>query len=464
MNDEPAGARDGNWSFYFALLFVIIIIAFAVSLGGTASRSHRNEPAPDRYNALLRGDVSARLALATLSKPSYSRRFAQVAVESYYSALPWPSAYRRIGVTKQVFLGQPGLRELMSVGGKRAAAIVKPRQRPVLTREAAMWREIYGTRALTKPRAEALAARVRRLNLGPLKEVAAAEVYARAGDAGTANAILQRAERSALLRVGALCLMVAGGAVGAVVGVGLLVWFASRHGSELGKAERPRISGTAFPSFYQFLVFMIGFSALAGQVKLSPAGEIAAAVAASLGAFSLAFVLMRQRAERRGEDCREIGLRPMGVGPALRWGLGGYCAAIPLLIVSLIGALALQNVLFNGQPIREHPIVPVLLSGGPALWLSLVLAVIVAPLVEEVIFRGALYTALRARLNVWGSALLSGAVFSAIHPTMPAGFLPILTLGFVLAILREKTGSLYPSMVCHAANNLAMLLAVVVAY
>ena len=117
----------------------------------------------------------------------------------------------------------------------------------------------------------------------------------------------------------------------------------------------------------------------------------------------------------------------------------------------------LQNTLLRGVPTPEHPIVPYVAQGGAVFWAAFALATVVAPVVEETVFRGMLYTALRAQMRVWPAALVSGGIFAVVHPTLPGQFLPILALGVVLAILREKTGSLAPSMVCHAINNAAML-------
>ncbi len=465
MADDAPRRQDRTWPFHFALLFVIVFVAFAVSLADTAPSSRIRRPDAGRYNAVLRGDVNARLALAFAPWPSYSQQAAQAALESYTTALPWHSAYRRVGIVKQVFLGQPGLSDLELVAGAKPTARLSTAQRRRLQAEAGLWREIYGRAALTPARAEQLVNRVRRLDLGPLAEPAVAEVYARAGEIQKANAILHGAQRAALIRVAALFGLLGALTVSGFVGTGMLAWFVSRHATTADAPVIPGEAGAAgFAAFYRFLILMLGFSAAAGRVSESPLGDLVASLLGSVVAFTVAMLLLRWDLRRWKQDWREIGLRTLGIGRSLKWGLCGYCAAIPLLLVSLLAALALQRTVLHGQPIEEHPIVPILLKGGLAFWLSLLLGVVVAPIAEEIIFRGALYSALRVRLGMWSSALVSGAVFSAIHPTMPAGFLPILTLGVVLAVLRERTGSVCPSIVCHAANNAVMLLVVTLAY
>jgi membrane protease YdiL (CAAX protease family) len=83
-------------------------------------------------------------------------------------------------------------------------------------------------------------------------------------------------------------------------------------------------------------------------------------------------------------------------------------------------------------------------------------------LVEETMFRGALYRHLREWLpGPWGvaaAALISGFLFAAIHPQgwLAVPVLTALAVGFALA--REWRGSLVAPMVGHALNNASVTL------
>jgi membrane protease YdiL (CAAX protease family) len=82
------------------------------------------------------------------------------------------------------------------------------------------------------------------------------------------------------------------------------------------------------------------------------------------------------------------------------------------------------------------------------------LFIFVAPVVEEVFFRGFFYGSLRTRLGVALSALLCGGVFGVIHAGSGIEAVPILiALGIIFCLVREKTGSLYPCIAMHAVNN-----------
>ena len=89
---------------------------------------------------------------------------------------------------------------------------------------------------------------------------------------------------------------------------------------------------------------------------------------------------------------------------------------------------------------------------GSALW---------APLGEEVAFRGVLYPALRSRFGVAPAAALSAAVFAVAHGYGVLGFAAIFWSGILWALAYERTGSLWPSIIAHAAGNLAATVSVV---
>jgi membrane protease YdiL (CAAX protease family) len=154
------------------------------------------------------------------------------------------------------------------------------------------------------------------------------------------------------------------------------------------------------------------------------------------------------------------------------FGLAGYAMTLPMLLVAvlfMIGFMGLRDSLSpitpenNFGPINQpsHPIVEYLLTGN---WWScvqlVVMASILAPLVEETMFRGVLYRHLReasAGLGITLSVILSGMVvsfvFAVVHPQGLLAVPPLMALAFGFALLREWRGTLIPSMVAHGLNN-----------
>jgi CAAX protease family protein len=95
-------------------------------------------------------------------------------------------------------------------------------------------------------------------------------------------------------------------------------------------------------------------------------------------------------------------------------------------------------------------------------WLSFaglfVAAAVIAPIVEELAFRGFFYRLLRKRLPVWAAVPISAAVFAVGHG-LPVLIPVLFFLGVVLALVVERTRSLYCSMILHALQNTFALVA-----
>ena len=133
---------------------------------------------------------------------------------------------------------------------------------------------------------------------------------------------------------------------------------------------------------------------------------------------------------------------------------------VVIALVLIAYAAALQAMKIDPSS-GSHPVVPMLLGSNDSQLVILValLAVVVAPVIEEIMFRGALYGWLRAYLPAWSSILVSSACFAIMHPQGAIGIVPLGLIGILLAILREWRGSLVAPMVAHACFNGGTLVA-----
>jgi len=99
------------------------------------------------------------------------------------------------------------------------------------------------------------------------------------------------------------------------------------------------------------------------------------------------------------------------------------------------------------------------ISRGPGLFpISLFIMGLLAPVIEELVFRGLFFGWLAGR---WGGGVAAGVsslVFAAAH-LEPTHILLVLPLGLLFGWLRWRTGSLLPSMVAHIVNNSFAVLA-----
>lgn len=84
--------------------------------------------------------------------------------------------------------------------------------------------------------------------------------------------------------------------------------------------------------------------------------------------------------------------------------------------------------------------------------LAFVTLVIVAPLAEEVLFRGYLYGKIRSKVPLWAAILLVSALFAAVHGQWNVA-IDVFALSIVLCVLRELTGSIWSGILLHTLKN-----------
>lgn len=229
--------------------------------------------------------------------------------------------------------------------------------------------------------------------------------------------------------------------------------------AEQGGADQP-VAGTPWGARDIVLTLVVGVvgsmavlvvlivlgAALSPEIELSTSAQLAvfgSIVYASLLTSGWYFAL-----SRNGASFRDAGFRSVGAGPFLLM----FLVVVPMMIVSGI-AVQLSRVLFGDVPSTQEQVLggEASLSSADYL-LLLVIGVVIAPIVEEFLFRGLLYRYLRRRKSVAYAVVLSAVIFAAAHfiPTLiPALFV----LGIVLALVAQRYDSIYPAMMLHALNN-----------
>jgi membrane protease YdiL (CAAX protease family) len=155
-------------------------------------------------------------------------------------------------------------------------------------------------------------------------------------------------------------------------------------------------------------------------------------------------------AATRGRPSPEqFGLRaPKSLGRAVAWAGGGYVAFV------LFAGLWLQLI---NESSKDKTLNDLGVNHSTAALIASMLVVCVsAPIAEEFLFRGYIFTALRNWAGPLGAAATTGLLFGLIHldPDRPVAFLvPLAVLGFLLCVVYWKTGSLYPCIALHTVNN-----------
>jgi membrane protease YdiL (CAAX protease family) len=161
------------------------------------------------------------------------------------------------------------------------------------------------------------------------------------------------------------------------------------------------------------------------------------------------------------ETLRTLGLAPQGTWPTIKdlfVAPFAYSAMwVVLFPVLMIYAATIQwleiDMASGAHPIFIWMSKPGSGSKGPSFLLLFILASVLAPILEEIMFRGALYSWLRLRLGVAMSLISSGVLFAAIHPQGLLGLLPLTACAVTFGMLREWRGTLWSSMIVHAFVN-----------
>jgi membrane protease YdiL (CAAX protease family) len=145
---------------------------------------------------------------------------------------------------------------------------------------------------------------------------------------------------------------------------------------------------------------------------------------------------------------RLFGLRWENWPGGILFALGSLLAAYPVIFLPM-ALMHLAGISPEPQDAVEY------LSGARdfADRLPMILmAVAVAPVAEEVIFRGYLHGVLRKYAGRWISLLVTSLIFAAMHGHLPA-LVPLFLLAVALVLVYEKTGSLWAPILMHATFN-----------
>ena len=149
------------------------------------------------------------------------------------------------------------------------------------------------------------------------------------------------------------------------------------------------------------------------------------------------------------------------LGLRFSFSVGQFFLVILAWVIAL-GLSAAYDAFLYTLTKERPPIQPILEIFGENIVLAYIVIVIVAPITEEIFFRGFLYAAFRDKLGVTYGVIISAAIFGAVH-AMPLIFFPLFIIGVALAILYEQKRSLVAPILMHAINN-AMALTVLYIY
>ena len=157
------------------------------------------------------------------------------------------------------------------------------------------------------------------------------------------------------------------------------------------------------------------------------------------------FVLVRSRAKKP-------------FGPGIEWGWPGTSAAL-FFVSGILLALAVDG-LSRFLPLPKSLPIEDLFNNRINAYLMALFGISLAPLLEELFFRGLLYPVLRRRLGLVTAVLLTALGFAGIHSVQLgyawAPILSIFVVGVVFTLVRQRWGSVGASFLMHCGYNFTL--------
>lgn len=190
------------------------------------------------------------------------------------------------------------------------------------------------------------------------------------------------------------------------------------------------------------------------------AGSLEALSTARLGVFLATFqvtaLLLTFAAARLFRGDRTLML-------ALKWPEGGISAVAKSVVALLALASAYASMVFmldQGALLGDAKVFSDILHSR-TWWIVLLAAAVGAPIAEETLFRGLMYSVLRASpVGAFGAALVTAVVWASVHAQYSVyGLGAIFLIGLYLAWVREKTSSVIAPILCHGCYNASIVFA-----
>lgn len=175
---------------------------------------------------------------------------------------------------------------------------------------------------------------------------------------------------------------------------------------------------------------------------------VIAIIAALVGTgMALAWLGLRGRLDRRLFGPGRHGPLKIVIGVSL-----GIAGTVVTYLVNAVVALIFEP----DEPVVQQ-VLQDALAGGRQLVLAAIVIVVLAPVTEELVFRGVIFQALDRRVGFWPAAVVSSIVFCAIHVevivSQPLALIGMFVLSMILAWSLHLTGSLVVPILIHTVFN-----------
>ena len=147
---------------------------------------------------------------------------------------------------------------------------------------------------------------------------------------------------------------------------------------------------------------------------------------------------------------RDFGFHKMSLRKSLLSAIEGYLLYIGITLVITIIVLNF-DLRIPGYQLPER-ILPLFGNDIPSIVIAGIIVVAVAPVVEEIFFRGFLLRTLSNKIGLWAGSAITASVFALFHMQF-ASIIPIFILSLIINSLVIRNKSIYPAIYFHILNN-----------
>ena len=119
----------------------------------------------------------------------------------------------------------------------------------------------------------------------------------------------------------------------------------------------------------------------------------------------------------------------------------------------IVSSLLLQLLQQFGIQHQEQDLLNLLNGNNLVYWFTIILVIVLAPISEELLFRGAIQPLIQKNTSVWFSIVVTGILFGVMHFDSITAVPPLIIFGIVLGWWKERTGWVFFPIVAHLANN-----------
>jgi len=313
------------------------------------------------------------------------------------------------------------------------------------------WRSIYGSKTLTKANAVELARQIDGSDIVAILARIHAREAAKDTDVRKELISVSKGVRALIASFAIIC----------IIGFGTLAWIVfliqTKNGvikpagipPDMSKvATQDRFATLALALFAGFIVLSAAVPALYSRLVSGSGASVAVGVAMLIWVY-VTFKITRT-------PFAEIGVESKNLGKNVGLGLLGFVMELP--VAGMLAVLGSQVLRFLPTP--SHPVSNALMENQSLLTVLtfFFMASVVAPIWEEIVFRGLLFPAfagISKKLVI--SGIISSFLFAMIHPQGIPIWLALATVGGASCMLSHYSKSLVPSIVMHAMHNATLL-------